>query len=371
MTRQRGWLWALYIGLYVVATVAFNRLTRNPDIRIAHGILTYLLLIIGASRQGGRALSATMVLLSYLAVDYYFVPPRRQFGASTELNWLIMIGFALTGLLITALFDQLQRAVSVARERTLEVERLSAERIQLERDAATARVLVEADRLKNALLISLAHDLRSPVATLALLSDPAAGFPHAHAMQRVSDESRRLGDFITTLQRFATASGTSALQLDAHDAVGLVQTALRTGEALLSNRTVRVHSESPSSSGAILARCDHTLTVQVLGNLLQNAVRYSSADHAIDVFCIEHAEHVEIVVADRGPGLNDADLERLFTPLRRTPTVWTDAENQEARMGMGLSIARTFARAQSGDVVYRTREGGGSLFAIRLPRAVT
>lgn len=358
----RARIWAGYLGAWLLATVLFDRISDSPDIRIAHGILTYLVLIIGASRQGGRALSAVMVSISYLAVDYLFIPPRRQFGGATELNWLILIGFVLTGLLITALFDQLQRAVAVARERTAEVERLSVERLQLEREAATARVLSEADRLKNALIASIAHDLRSPVATLALLADPAAGFAASQALQRVGEESRRLGEYLATLQRFANTSG-SALQLEAHDLRALVQIALRSGEALLAKRIVRIHAPRQET----LAWCDQTLTVQVLGNLLQNAARYSAPETSIDVFCTSGPDAREIVVADRGPGLADDDLERLFTPLRRKPAPWSEPVTEAARMGMGLSIARTFARAQGGDVVYRAREGGGSCFSLRLP----
>jgi two-component system sensor histidine kinase KdpD len=362
----RARIWALYIGAWLLATVVFDRVSDNPDVRIAHGVLTYLLLIIGASRQGGRWLSVVMVLSSYVAVDYFFVPPRREIGGASELNALILVGFVLTGVLITAMFDQLQRAVSVARERTAEVERLSAERLQLERDAATARVLTEADRLKNALLGSIAHDLRSPVATLALLADPAGGFGPSQALQRVGEEARRLGEYLGTLQRFANTSG-PALQLEAYDLGALVQVALRSGEAMLAKRTVRVHAPRRET----LAWCDRTLTVQVLGNLLQNAARYSAPETSIDVFCTSTPDALEIVVADRGPGLAGSDVERLFMPLRRKPAPWSEPVTEAARMGMGLSIARTFARAQGGDVLYRDREGGGSCFALRLPKPLS
>lgn len=372
MNSSRGPIWALYLGLFACATVFFAKVTNNPDVRIAHGALTYLILIIGASRQGGRALSMTMVAISYLAVDWFFVPPRFAFGAATQLNWLILAGFTLTGLLISQLFAQLRQAVQVARDRTLEVERLSAERLQLEREASTARALREADRLKNALLSSIAHDLRSPVATLALLADPVAGFTHTIALTRVRDEARRLGAFIGTLQRFATADGGSALSILPHDADALIQTALRSSEALLAGRRVRV--DAPPAT----VQCDLTLSVQVLGNLLQNAARYAPAHEPIDVVVRivpnraarrDGAEDaVEITVADRGPGLAEDDVERIFTPLRRRPAERpTDDESGETRMGMGLSIARTFARAQRGDVHYRARTGGGSEFVLRLP----
>ena len=88
----------------------------------------------------------------------------------------------------------LGRAVRMANERSDDVSRLSDARVQLEREAGAARVLRDADRLKNALLLSLSHDLRSPVATLALLSDPQSAFRPDAAMPRVREQAERLGD---------------------------------------------------------------------------------------------------------------------------------------------------------------------------------
>jgi two-component system, OmpR family, sensor histidine kinase KdpD len=125
----------------------------------------------------------------------------------------------------------------------------------------------------------------------------------------------------------------------------------------------------PADASRFRVRCDLTLTVQILGNLLQNAARYSPADAPIEVRVDSDEQAVRIVVADRGPGLADMDLERLFTPLRRPPAPESDTASEDTRMGMGLSIARTFARAQRGDVTYAPRAGGGSEFTLRLPRA--
>jgi two-component system sensor histidine kinase KdpD len=370
MTTSRVGIWATWLALFVAATLTFGRISQLPELRVSHGVIVYLLLIIGASRQGGGALSVVMVVLSYLAVDYFFVPPRFQLGGASELDWLILVGFAFTGLLISQMFAGLQRAVAVATERTLEVERLSAERLQLEREASTARVLQEADRIKNALLTSLAHDLRSPVATLQLISDPAAGFaPHA-ALLRVSDEATRLGDFLSVLDRFAT-TGVHGLETRVLDAETIVQTALRSSQAILRARDVRVR-RPPSP---MWVRCDLTLSVQVLGNLLQNAARHAPASAPIDVLFQRADQLSEIVVADRGPGLADDDVERLFSPLRRRErsiapgsiAPGSEADGVDTRMGMGLSIARTFARAQQGDVLYRPRPGGGAEFVLRLP----
>lgn len=369
MTRSRVGLWAVWLGAYAVTTALLYAASGLPDIRVAHAVLAYLVLVIMASRQGGRALSMTMVGLSYLAVKWFYVPPRFTLRADTQLDGMLLAGFVITGWMLSELFAKQRTATRIAEERTREVERLSAERLQLEREASTARVMREADRLKNALLSSLAHDLRSPVSTLSLLSDPAAGFTADVALPRVHEEAQRLGEYIATLQRFAAEGGGSMLALDVHDATALVHTALRSSAGVLAGRRVDVVTRQEG----IVARCDLTLTMQVLGNLLQNAVRYAPAGAPIDVTVSATPSTVEVAVADRGPGVGEQELDRLFVPLQSRPPVAAgetgDTGASGGRMGMGLAIARTFARAQRGDVVYRPRAGGGAEFIVQLPRA--
>ena len=367
-------LWVTWIGLFVVTTLFFVRLDTLPELRTSDGVLVYLLLIIGASRQGGRVLSLVMVALGAIAVDVLFVPPRFEFGIAKRFDPLILIGFLVTGLVISQLFAGLQRAVRVANERSEEVARLSDARVQLEREASTARVIRDADRLKNAMLLSLSHDLRSPVATLALLSDPQSAFTPEAAMPRVHDQAERLGEFIQTLQRFAHSGAGSPLEMARHDAGMLIHTALRSSEALLGEREVRL---TWPTDAVLSVHCDFTLAIQVLGNLLQNASRYSPAGTPIDVTVLPGTDRTEIVVADRGAGVRDIDAEHIFAPLTRrasasgASTSGARDERMPERMGVGLSIARTFARAQRGDLRYRARDGGGSEFVLELARDLT
>lgn len=364
MKLSRPWIWALWLALFALVTVAMARLIQRPDVRVAHGVVVYLLLIVGASRQGGRSLSMVMVIIGFLAVDFLFVPPRRSFGAASELDWLLLAGFALTGFLISELFSAQQRAVQLAKEQAEEVARLSAERLQLEREASAARVFRETDRLKNALLTSIAHDLRSPVATLMLLGDPAAPISTTVALERVSQVAARLGRFLHSLQRFATSGDAATVSLERYDVSVLVQTALRSADATLGGR--RVDFTSPPA--LVWAACDLTLTVSILENLLQNAARHAPSDSPIDIVVHEGPERIELVVADRGPGVDRALVDQLFTAIPRgLPD--PDDRGASARLGVGLSIARTFARAQDGDLVYRARRGGGAEFALQLRRA--
>ncbi len=361
----RGAVWLRWLLLYAVTTVVVSRLAYVPNIRVAHGVLVYLMLIIGASRDGGRALAAVMVALGYLAVDYFFVPPRGAIGNPSRFDLVILVGFVVTATVISQLVLSLRQTASVATARAAEIERLGVERLELERQAARASVLQDAERLKDALLASLSHDLRSPISAMTLLTDPASGIAPVAALPRLREQVGRLDTFLATLGRFTTAGDVgSMLHLSAQPVDALVRaTVAAVGFPGIDHR-ITVHA--PDEGMGLVATYDLTLSTQILGNLLQNAARYAPASAPIEIATERDATWIRITVSDRGPGIDVADVGHVFRPLWRG----TVAASVTPGTGMGLAIARTFARAQGGDVRYRPRDGGGAHFDLLLPAEV-
>ena len=356
-----------WLSIYAVLTFLVARISFFPEMRISHGVLMYLLIIVGASREGGRSLSAVIVVLSYLAVDYFFVPPRLALGKASDFDVIIMSGFVMTGFVIARLVLNLRQAATIATERAAEIERLSAERIVLERNASRAVVLQEAERLKNALLASVSHDLRSPIMVMTMLADPISGLTPEEAMARIREQAQQLGAFLSTLGRFTSAEGATgeALQTDTHVVDDLVGAAIRASAPHLTGHTLTL--PTGTNSGIMLVRCDFTLSLQILGNLLQNAARYAPVGGDIEVSWVREIAQARITVSDRGTGIESGDIERLFQPMQRG--VHETTGEFALGTGMGLAIARTFARAQMGDVTYRARPGGGACFDLVLPTA--
>jgi len=355
------WVWSRWLVLFAVVSYLFNMITTVPGIRISHGLLVYLLLIIGVSRETRRGLSVTMVVLCYVAVDLFFIPPIGSLGGPSDLDLFVLIGFAFTGVVITGLVSTLQNAVRLAKARATEIEQLAAQQLELEREAARTRELRETEEMKNALIASIAHDLRSPITTMKMLADPEYDIPPQVALHRISDEADRINRYLTTMRHFSAVGTRGRLMtVETHVVDDVIGIALSSYAGVLRGREVIVH---PGVDGEmLLVRCDLTLSLQVLGNLLQNAARYSEAPAPIDLWAHREGNQVRMVVADRGPGVLPHEVEAIFEPRQRG-----SGGEQHGGEGMGLAIARTFARAQLGDVQYRPREGGGTEFSFVLP----
>jgi two-component system sensor histidine kinase KdpD len=113
----------------------------------------------------------------------------------------------------------------------------------------------------------------------------------------------------------------------------------------------------------LLGYFDFVHALRALVNLLENAMKYSAAESAIEISVRRDGETLVFTVADRGPGVPELERERIFEPFYRPPGVPPDIRGA----GLGLAIAQGLAVAQGGAVRYEARAGGGSLFHLILP----
>jgi two-component system sensor histidine kinase KdpD len=116
----------------------------------------------------------------------------------------------------------------------------------------------------------------------------------------------------------------------------------------------------------LVGRFDFVHSLRALGNVLENALKYS-AGGAVEVETRRAGDELVFSVLDRGPGVPEQERERIFEPFYRPPGASPDIGGT----GLGLTIARGLAEAQGGDVRYTPRPGGGSEFELRLPAAET
>ncbi|HEU5056817.1 MAG TPA: HAMP domain-containing sensor histidine kinase [Kofleriaceae bacterium] len=230
-------------------------------------------------------------------------------------------------------------------------------------------LVARADRLarqRSGFAAAAAHELRTPLAGLALYGDMLAeglGDPERHAAyaRRVADEAARLGRVVgnvlgfTQLERRALSLSTAP-----GDAAAAARQAAERMRPTLEHAGVALALDIPDAP--VPARLDEDAVQRILQNLIDNAEKYSRAAEGRVIEIAVRGTAIE--VADRGPGVPRALRRRLFRPFARGVD-----PSGPAGLGLGLALARAQARAMGGDLTYRERAGGGSVFSLELAPA--
>jgi two-component system sensor histidine kinase KdpD len=246
---------------------------------------------------------------------------------------------------------------------------LAAERVRLAAEAEHAEALRQADRLKDALLASVSHDLRTPLTTIKALAHDI-GISGDERAVIIEEEADRLNRFVADLLDLSRLAGGALTVTPEFNTVDdLVGAALQRVAGATEGRVIDVVLDA--SEPLLVGRFDFSHALRILANLLENAVKYSPDDVPVDLLVTRAAGlagtpgWLEVSVADRGAGVPPEERERIFAPFYRPAGSPPDAGSA----GLGLSIARQLAEAQGGTLHCEPRPGGGSRFVLRLPAA--
>lgn len=345
----RSVVWLVAAGLATAAMWPFREALKE-----AHVVLVYLLLVLTGTARAGRAVGITLAIGSFLLFDFFLLPPFLTLSIADPLDWWILVAFLITGAVAAQLLHRAQRAAELAEQRAAEIEHLAQEANKVE-------ALREADRLKDALLASVSHDLRTPLTSIRATAAEMRAEGHESAAI-IEEEAERLNRFVTDLLDLSRIrAGALPLDTEINAAEDLI------GAALLEVRGLpggdRVQVRLPADDAVPVGRFDFVQALRALVNLLENALRYSPSGEAVRLELILSESVLSFEVVDRGPGVPQEMRQRIFEPFFRGP----DVVGREGT-GLGLAISRSLAEAQDGGVEYRPADGGGSVFVLHLPR---
>jgi two-component system sensor histidine kinase KdpD len=245
---------------------------------------------------------------------------------------------------------------------------LAIERVNLVEDVDRARLVAETDRLRAALLTSISHDLRTPLASilgsatsLATQDEKLDRATQLDLIRTIQDESERLNRFIgnlldmTRIEAGSMKPRTGPIELS--DVIG---GALRRASKMLSEHLTQVRLEPDLP----MLDLDDVLFEQVLFNLLDNAAKYAPAGSLVSVRAWRQNGQVCVQVIDEGLGVPPADLERVFDKFYRAG----GADRRRAGTGLGLAICRGLVEAMAGTIMASNRaDRTGAVFTITLP----
>ncbi len=332
------------LGVVAFATVA-NYLLFGRD-QIADSVMLYLLGIVVVSLRFGLVPSLTAALVSVFAFDFIFVPPYFSF-AVTDVRHVttlcVMLAVAAT---ISGLAERLRTQTMVVRRAQLEA---------------------AAEKLRNSLLSSVSHDLRTPLAIVkgaaSTIADEATlSTEDRNGLARtIVGEADRLNRLIGNLLDMTRLEAGS---LSAKKEWQSIEEIIGSALARIDDRARDRKISAVLAPDLPLVPADAVLVEQVIVNLLENALRYTPPASPIEIHARQTGASLEIEVSDRGPGIASGDESKLFEKFYRAGSV-------EGGIGLGLTICKGIVTAHGGTIAARSREGGGATFSFTLPLAAT
>jgi signal transduction histidine kinase len=226
--------------------------------------------------------------------------------------------------------------------------------------------LVQLNVEKNEFLGMAAHDLKNPLGVILGSADLIAmssGDPETLQMvESISAAATRMRNLITELlDANAIEQGMFASKREVCDAAELVNISVENNYANAARKNITL---AIGATPNLLAKADRNATLQILDNLISNAVKYSPPATTVHIHTMPEVNTIVIAVRDEGPGLSHEDQKKLFgkyTRLTARPT------GGESSTGLGLSIVKKLAETMSGSVHCHSTLGNGATFSLRLP----
>jgi K+-sensing histidine kinase KdpD len=321
--------------------------------------------------------------ISFLLVDFFFVPPIYTFTIADEQDIVNLLAFIATAAGVGVLASLRRRALLQSEALTRQLRDVNAELVRLNKEqseAATAelrlarsdqqiRALQESDRLRRELLANVSHELRTPLGTILTESTDTSNSKTKAEMERtlqtIAAEARRLKVLVDDmLDMTVIESGALELDLEPLDLADAMAAA-----------TDRLHRVSPdrqvkwdAQAARVEVLADWDRVGQVFDNLLSNADRFAPAGTAITIeVARQEPGLVTVRVIDRGPGVPPELRERIFERFFRG-----EAGGKAGSTGLGLAIVRGLVEAHAGSVaVENGAAGSGAVFRFTLPEAPT
>jgi two-component system sensor histidine kinase SenX3 len=224
---------------------------------------------------------------------------------------------------------------------------------------------VRTDNMRSDFVTNISHELKTPVGAVAVLAEALIDESDPTVIHRLSDHLveeahravRTIDDLLKLSEIESTRPGDQVVDLAA-----VVEAAIARGRAVDGGRGVDINSlDLPEG---LFLRGDERQLVSAVGNLVENAVKYSHEGDVVQVRTRVDDSAIEVMVADQGIGIPTRDLDRVFERFYRVDRA---RSRETGGTGLGLAIVRHVATNHGGEVLVSSQEGEGSTFVLRLP----
>jgi K+-sensing histidine kinase KdpD len=362
----------LAAGVAAVVIVTACLVPFRTDVSASTPALLLVLPVLLAAAVGGPIVAIVIGFVAGEVYDLAFIPPLwtvKIHSVDEAIAFGVFVVVAIVAGALVALLAERRRTAETQRREIQELydqyAQVVAERQRLTEEAQRIELLERVDEQRSALLRSVSHDLRTPLATIKAAtsdiqsSDDYDAEARAELLELVGVEADRLDRLVANLLSLSRIDA-GALQPDRQAIVleELVAERARRLARLLAE--VRFEMSFPPRMKTVDA--DYSQLDQVITNLLENAARYAPPGSVVRVSARERESDLEVCVSDEGPGVDSAMTEDLFKPFR-------SGRGSEGT-GVGLAICKAIVEAHGGHIRAANRPSGGAIFTFTVPLAM-
>jgi two-component system, OmpR family, sensor histidine kinase KdpD len=325
-----------FISVAVVIVCTAVSIPFRNKLEVTDFAMLYLLGVIVVSLKCSRSAAILNALLSVTAFHYFILPIHDSFVLEDYSYLIPLVAMSAVALVISTLtYKTREQAVAVAEE-----------------------------RMRNALLNAVSHDIKTPLASIygaatTLLEEQKrlAEPERTELIQSIAEQAERLNRIVTNLLEMTRLESGFEVNKDWQPLEEIVGAALNRLKNALGDRpvVVRIPGDLP------LICVDDVLLEEVFANILENAVKYTPQGAPIEITAERTGADITVWIRDHGPGFAPGDEERVFEKFYRGKT------NGEAGVGLGLAICRAVINGHGGAISARNSEGGGAVIRIELP----
>jgi signal transduction histidine kinase len=320
---------ALAVALEALLQVQFHQLVLTPS--LAAVLLSVL--------YGGLTAGVTATFLSIVLMDLLFLEPPFSARTAAMEDFLQLIIFLMVALIVSS---------------------LSKERM--------ARIKAEAQsKAKDDLLRQVAHELRTPMSSILGWTEILRRSPNSDSLGKACEVIERnakmqmlLVDDLLDVARIVT--GRLVLTRASVDLRRVIDAAVRIVQPSATNKGVLLLTPKPASNSGLIIEADERRLLQVLWNLMTNAVKFTPEHGTVRIATTVAEDCAVVDVTDSGVGISTDQLQRIFEKGEQG-----DNADMSGGLGLGLWIARSIIRLHGGDIEASSDEGHGSTFSVRVP----
>jgi K+-sensing histidine kinase KdpD len=376
-TRRRTDALGIAIGIGLLLVMGGVLLPFRSNMSRAVPALAFVLPVVAAGLVGGRIAASVTAVAGAVVFSYSFVPPYDRWRIAVADDWVALAVFLAVALVVGTLVSVEAGRRRAAEQKADELARLHrendallAERTVLAEEAGRVALMERIDEQRSALLRSVSHDLRTPLATIrAVTSDLREGADFDQAtrdqlLDLVGDEAERLNRIVENLlgmSRIEAGALAPTFQAPPTFQALAIDELLAERVKRLERLFLTAEVKLDASPDLPLVDADYVQLDLVVSNLLENAARHAPPGSAVRVEAHtagDAGEMMEVVVSDEGPGVPATLRRQIFEPFQ--------SGTGGASSGVGLAICKAVVEAHGGTIALDDTDVGAS-FRFSIP----